>query len=130
MSQSDRAKALIKDMEAYFGAAKENEGEDGMKTQQPCEGGSPDSAKAHLGAGAVFTGVDEYSQDIGSSQISHSLYNLLSLGIQGSVLGAVIGPPPSSLLPQVAVIAPVAVGLIVLPNLLVRRAKTGGLRLR
>lgn len=82
------------------------------------------------GAGAVFTGVDEYSQDIASSQISHSLYNLLSLGIQGSVLGAVIGPPPSSLLPQVAVIAPVAVGLIVVPNLLFRRAKTGGLRLR
>ncbi|MDG6949682.1 MAG: hypothetical protein JRM77_07540 [Nitrososphaerota archaeon] len=61
MSQSDRAKALIKDMEAYFRAAKENEGEDGMKTQQPYEGGSPDSAKAHLGAGKEHEGHNEGS---------------------------------------------------------------------
>ena len=58
-----RAKALIKDMEAHFSAAKENEGEGGMKTQQPCEGGSPDSAKAHLGAGTEHEGHNEESGD-------------------------------------------------------------------
>lgn len=54
---------LLKDMEAHFSAAKENEGEDSMKTQQPCEGGSPDSAKAHLGAGKEHEGHNGGSGD-------------------------------------------------------------------
>ena len=61
------------------------------------------------GAGSVFIFVDAETQDIITSELGHSSYNGLAFGLQGNILGKLIGPPPAILVPQI--ILPLALGL-------------------